>query len=239
MPLAQTGSRLLRKKRKSADPFSDKVTLLLRGTGSNNGTVITDESSFANSITRYGDTVTSTAKPGFSGGTSIYFDGSGNDFLELATTNLQFPGDFTIEAFVIINALATYHGIFDARKLATFAKYGFGIYNVSGTLRLDFVNDRSATRLTATSTSVPLNTLTHVAWTRSGAICRLFVNGIQDASTVSYSDPLVTGAEYWEVSSSAWIGRVLDPLSANMYCQIRVTKDVCRYTSTFTPPAGF
>jgi hypothetical protein len=145
---------------------------------------------------------------------------------------LTFGGDFTIEAWVYITSLATYHPILEGRSTGgSYSNYVFGIFNLGGTLRLDFVNAGGATGRSATTTSVPLNTWTHVAWVRSGGTTSYYVNGVKDATTNSYSASLAPA------SSNVLIGAVVDPYYFNGYIdELRVTNGIARYTTSFTPP---
>jgi hypothetical protein len=162
---------------------------------------------------------------------ALYFDGTGDYLSTRSGPHLTFGGDFTIEAWVYITSLVTYHPILEGRSANTYSNYVFGINNISGTLRLDFVNAGGATNRTATTTSVPLNTWTHVAWVRSGGITSYYVNGVKDATTNSYSASLAPA------SSNVLIGAVVDPYYFNGYIdELRVTNGIARYTTSFTPP---
>jgi hypothetical protein len=102
-PAAFGGSKAFIQKGGSApplvgDPDYDKVMLLLHGDGANNGTVFTDNSPSAKSPSAVvGNVKTVTAQSVF-GGSSIYFDGTG-DRLEYAATKDWGVGsdDFTVE----------------------------------------------------------------------------------------------------------------------------------------------
>lgn len=216
------------------DPDFASVSLLLHMDGSNGSTTFADSSSNALTVTANGNAQISTAQSKF-GGASALFDGSGDSLSTSTGALLQFgTGDFTVEAWVYITSAGSYHGLIDGRSSASFSNYTFGIYNLSGTLRLDHVNAGGAgTRLTGTSTSVALNTWTHVAWTRSSGVIACFVNGTKDATTVSYSSSLNPN------TTDILIGAVVDPQYFYGYIDdFRVTKGVARYTANFTPPTA-
>jgi hypothetical protein len=118
-------------------------------------------------------------------------------------------GDFTVESWIRITSLAVYHPILEGRTSASYTNYVFGIYNISGTLRMDFVNLGGATNRSATTTSVPLNTWTHVLWVRSGGITSFYVNSIKDATTNSYAGSLSPP------NTNILIGAAVDPLYFN------------------------
>ena len=86
-----------------------------------------------------------------------------------------------------------------------------------------------ATVITGTTT-VPLNTWTHIAVAKSGTSTKIFMNGSQQGSTYTDSNsyiqgPLTIGARF--DGTTAFYGNIDD---------LRVSKGVARYTTTFTPP---
>jgi hypothetical protein len=183
-----------------------------------------------NVLETVGNTQVSTTQKKYGTG-ALYFDGTGDYLSTRSSPHLTFGGDFTIEAWVYITSLATYHPILEGRSNIDYSNYVFGIYNISGTLRLDFVNAGGATGRTATTTSVPLNTWTHVAWVRSSGTTSYYVNGVKDATTNSYSASLAP------VSSNVLIGAVIDSFYFNGYIdELRITNGIARYTTNFTPP---
>ena len=217
----------------SFDEFYEYVTFLLHANGTNASTSFPDSSLYGRAVTVSGNAQVSTAQSKF-GGASAYFDGAG-DYLSVASSSaMQFEtGDFTIECWVYITNVGGYHGILDGRASASYSNYVFGIYNVSGTLRLDHVNSNGGTRLTASTTSVPLNTWTHIAWVRNGGTISCYVNGTKDATTVSYNAALNPAG------GTVYIGSVVDPQYLNGYIdELRITKGYARYTSNFTVPTG-
>jgi hypothetical protein len=214
------------------DPYFNQVSTLLHMDGSNGGTTFTDSSNNAITLTANGNANISTAQSKF-GGASVYFDGSG-DYLSAPSTKFTLAGDFTVEAWVYITSLGNYHTLIEARASANYSNYTIGLMNVSGTLRLDSVNAGGAgTRFTASSTSVPLNTWTHVALVRSNGKIRGFINGVQDATLINYS------GSYTPASGSVRIGAVVDPQYFYGYLDdLRITNGVDRYSSSFTPPSS-
>jgi hypothetical protein len=81
------------------------------------------------------------------------------------------------------------------------------------------------------TTTVSLNTWTHIAVTRSGTSLRLFVNGVLDgnvSNSQNFTDTNITiGRGVW--ASSEFEGYLDD---------FRVTKGYARYTSNFSPPTS-
>jgi len=102
----------------------------------------------------------------------------------------------------------------------------------SGRLALSYGIGGGNFQVTGTSTTVPLNTWTHVAVTRSGTTVRFFVNGVQDANT-----PTVSGTLH-NNPSPLYVG-VLNPGEGQYWLgnisNARVVKGVAVYTTGFTP----
>jgi hypothetical protein len=165
------------------------------------------------------------------GSASLKLNGS-TDYLQgIANADLNFTGDFTVEAWVYLTAPGSYHCLLEGRSGAAFQNYTFGIWNNAGVVRLDSVN--ASTRLTGSSTLVPLNTWCHVAWTRSGGIMMCFVDGVKDAATLSY------GTSMAPTGNAFYIGFIVDPTFFSGYIDdLRITKGVARYTANFTPPTS-
>ena len=116
-------------------------------------------------------------------GGSGYFDG--NDYLTVAGgSSLAFgSGDFSLEAFVYPTASGSAMKIYDARPNTTAGNYPVFERNASN-VAVFYVD---ATALITGTTVIPANTWTHVLVSRVSGNLRLFVNGVQDGSTVSNS----------------------------------------------------
>jgi hypothetical protein len=166
---------------------------------------------------------------------SIAFDGSGDYLTVPSSPNLAFgSGDFTVEAWVyltanIANAAGGYLADFRNNSTLNFA---LGFIGSGGVTKMyDYVNDNGATSTVGSST-VTLNTWHHVAWVRSGTTVTLYFNGTANGTmTTSYSQGptgVTIGARYTGITE--YITGYIDDL--------RITKGVARYTTTFTPPTA-
>ena len=209
------------------DRHFSNVSLLLHMDGANGSTTFTDNSANSYSITKYGTAAISTIQSQF-GGASAYFDGSGAR-LGLSSTAIDFgAGDFTAECWIYLNAnpSSSYGQIIGKHVAGISASW---IFNLDASRVLSFVWN-NAVNVLSTGTALNLSQWYHIAACRNGSTIRVYINGIQSASTtISYT---FSSATEFTVGSSA-----NDNANArlNAYIDdIRLTK-VARYTSNFTP----
>jgi len=206
------------------DAFFNLVTLLLPGNGTNgaqNNTFL-DSSTNNFTITRNGNTTQGTFSPFSQTGWGNFF-GSGNYIS--AASNSAFAlgtGDFTVEAWVYpTSAYTTFNYI-----LGVAVTDGLVFYVTGGNLVVRAYNTGD---LLSSSTIPQLNTWTHVAATRSGTTLRIFVNGVQTASTTN-STNFAQGAAYVGndgTNAAPWYGYISN---------FRLVKGTAVYTAAFTPP---
>jgi len=186
-----------------------------------------------NDLQTAGNTQISTAQSKF-GGSSIYFDGTG-DYLgsnaAASTSDLYAfgTGDFTIECWIRFDLVNTIQIIYDSRPSSTQGDYPTLYLNSNGTIRF-FAG--SVDRIT--SSGVSANTWYHLAVSRSGTSTRMFIDGTQTGST--YTD----STTYLNSSGRPWIGlNAFNTTTQGLSGYIddfRVTKGFARYTANFTPP---
>jgi hypothetical protein len=229
------------------DPYFANVSLLLKADGANNSTTIIDSSPNNLAISRLGNTKISTTQSKY-GGSSAYFDGSG-DYLSVAANNaFNFgTGDFCVESWVYLTNSNTAYQMVATIGWASGTKglqirygdAGFG-YKLQVTVQS---TPGAVVWSTAATQAAHRNTWVHLAFTRTSGVCRLFVNGIlqninnginpstypftsfTDASNVTGNIGLAVGAN--RIGSSELYGYLDD---------IRITKGFARYTTNFTPP---
>ena len=223
-----------------ADPYIGNVSLLLHGDGTNGSTTIVDSSPSPKTVTAFGDAQISTAQSKF-GGSSLAFDGT-NDYLSIPSNGaFNFgTGDFTIEAWIRLNAL----GSTDAYPGALWI-VGWGIQNSNtgfdfaiGSTALIFSLTDFATPTIRAAHGLSVNTWYHIAGTRSGTTVRTFIDG-QVLATATVSAALVasTNPTGIAVSAAEPTGSIFG--NFNGYIDdLRITKGVARYTANFTPPAA-
>jgi len=205
------------------DPDFANVSLLLHMDGSNGSTTFTDSSSNAVTVTAQGDAQISTAQSKF-GGASGLFDGNG-DYLSIpSSSDFDFgTGDFTVEAWVLRTSGVTFN-LFTSVNVGGFEFYMdlFGGWSVARPGQsLDYQSGASLTS----------NVWSHVALCRDATSIRVFVNGVISPTTQSNSISYNASSGGSTVTSSqrSLTGYIDD---------LRITKGVARYTTSFTPPTA-
>jgi len=180
-----------------------------------------------NDLITVGDARVSTSVTKYGTG-AMYFDGTGDYFqFPSSSQTLAFAtGDFTVECWV---NFATNNGTYNP----------FVRYDGSGTF--DFGYDYSVTQLKyngsgaiiAVSQTFTVGTWYHVALTRASGSSKLFVNGTQVGSTATGdTNNYASGA--FKVGGSSYSG---SHVMSGYIDDLRITKGIARYTTTFTPPS--
>jgi len=173
------------------------------------------------------------------GSASLAFDGTG-DYLVAPNNSIYAlgAGDFTIEAWVYTSASATTQAIC-AKETTNTNTLLFLVSNSSGNkIGVNLSSDGSTYGLTLTgSTTLSTSSWYHVAVVRNGSSTnniKLYVNGVQDGqgtfSGTIYNDTSSFTVGYRQPSSNLYFNGYIDDL--------RITKGLARYTTTFTPPTG-
>lgn len=209
-----------------ADAYADYVKLLMRFDGANNSTVFTDESPnhFVPVVT--GSPVISTTQSKF-GGSSLYLNGS--SWLTIGNTNrFTETGDFCIE-FWFYGPSNPYSGLVtQGSSYSVFNALTIMTHAGSGSYVGDVINGSFYWVMGGTNV-IPANTWTHVAYSRSGTTCRVFINGslveitTLAVNTLTCDTPLSIG---YGPTWGNCIGYIDD---------LRITVGVPRYTANFTP----
>lgn len=206
------------------DPAWASVSLLLDMNGSNGSTTFTDASTAAHSISVFGDAQVTTTSPKFGTG-ALLLDGNGDYLSVPSDTSLTFgTGDFTIEAWVRFNNVNTRQYIFSQRETGGFTLYLLADGRISALAPgLNAVTQASAT--------VVVDTWHHVALTRLGTSCNIWVDGVGSPTSTFVGLNGLSGTSYIGYRGSGTTelldGRIDD---------LRITKGVARYTADFTPP---
>jgi hypothetical protein len=223
------------------DPFWKYVILLLHGNGTNgaqNNTFI-DSSSNNYAITRSGAPTQGSVSP-FGPNWSNSFTGTSSNYLSVANnTALQFgTGDFTVECWVYVNALAaTSQGIIC--KWATNTGWELILAGTSSGTPNKFVfyigsgAGGPANNIVTGTTSAVANTWYHLAFTRSSGTLNLFVNGVLE-TTATGNTSNFTETNIVRFGTESGTNLLLNGYISNA----RLLKGTALYTDTFTPPTA-
>ena len=214
----------------SGDTYFPYTTLLLSG-GTSTSTFIADASTNNFALAIAGDTKPNNFNPYTPGYYSNYFDGTG-DYLTVPS-NAAFAmgsGDFTIEMWVYPVSIPTDTPLIDGRDGAGTAVKPCLFIQQSSNNFIYYVN--GGIRIQGGTPS--LKTWQHVALVRNSGSTKFYINGTQAGSTYTDTNNYLTCgyriAAFNDGSTSYCLNGYIDDL--------RITKGVARYTSTFTPPTS-
>jgi hypothetical protein len=159
---------------------------------------------------------------------SIAFDGSGDSLNTASNPAFGFgTGDFTVEYWVYPSLTGdSAQVIVDSRPSDSASPWLIG-HTTGGAIRY---YDGSTVR---TGGTMSANTWSHVAWSRSSNVNRIFLNGTQVSTYTATQDfgssrGLTIGSNVL-VSNEKFIGNIDD---------LRITKGFARYTANFTAPTA-
>jgi hypothetical protein len=202
------------------------TSLLINGT---DGSII--DASQTSALTLVGNTKSSTTQIKY-GNSSMYFDGAGDYVSIPSSTNFDFgTGDFTLETWANLSALSTNRVLID--KWSTGNVNSWQLYwRSSGTSIVFYVGSTIVVQ-DPNPSNIVVGEWNHIALSKSGTTVRLFINGIvvaTNTSSVSYTNtrPIGLGVQ---------LSTATNYLSGYMQ-DVRITKGLARYTTTFTPPAA-
>ena len=202
--------------------------------------LLTDNYSIVNStptplpVTIFGNTTISTAQYPTGMTRSIYFDGSGDYLTVPSSSAFAFgTGDFTIEYWIYSISFTTTPTVVDSRNTGV-SNNGYSDYFSSGGNFNLYLG--SATVFTSSS-AIPTSTWTHIAISRSGTSLRVFINGVQNGSTltnsINFSDTNLLIAV-----NRGTVANTINTAFFNGYVSnVRIVKGTAVYTGTFTPSA--
>ncbi len=210
------------------------TSLLLHMDGANDSTSFIDSSLTQKTVSPNGNVRISTAESKF-GGSSAYFDGTG-DYLQVATSaDLAFgTADFSLEGWFKVTNFASQRTLFDFRPIDNNGAYVFLAIRTTGALML-YVG--AADRIVSAASSVPINEWAHIACCRSAGTTRLFVNGAVVGTpwtdSTNYLVGSIFGCRIGRTSIVSYSEELLGYAD-----EIRITKGFARYTANFTPPSA-
>ena len=170
----------------------------------------------------------------------MYFDGDAYIKSDMGSELYGYTGPFTIEAWIYPTSISQYaNPIFNYGNSGSTGNdhFNFELLGSTGVLsaRWDQAYPVSATAASVT----PLNTWTHVAYTRDASnSVKIWINGTENASgtksgalPTSQANRTVIGSQTYSegTASRSYTGHISD---------LRVTKGLARYTSNFTAPTA-
>ena len=205
----------------AGDPFYSNVSLLLHCDGANGSTTFTDTSPTPKTVTAVGNAQVSTAQSKYGGasatfGSSSYLNLPSNSVFDYGT------GALTIEAWIYPTTATG--SIYSQRN-------GGGITFRVLNQKLSFFYGEGTASVTG-PTTIALNQWHHVALTRSGNSFQMWLNGVAEGSASAVSASMPAGIT---PRIAAALYATLEAFSGFMD-DVRITKGVARYSSTFTPP---
>ncbi len=183
----------------------------------------------------------------FSGTNYVYADDASGSKAAFGT------GDFTVEAWVRPTSANCTYGCAvvgnwaDGAAAPNYTNYtGWGLRinrTTSGNYGVMFGYSYSGAVGAGTYGLIPANTWTHIAVTRQANAVKVWVNGVQQGTTTTVTNSIGSGigaivlgntdgtsaAKSSGGSSTGFVGQI---------DEVRITKGVARYSSTFTPPAA-
>lgn len=211
----------------------NQTTLLLKSIGANTQQNYTflDSSTNNYTVTRNGDVTQGSFSPfGIDDGKwSAYFDGTGDYITVPSNAAFAFgTGDFTMEAWVYQTQRNTLSDI------CSMHNYGVGadmLWSINSSGNLYFQISSSAPGAQTSSSTVPLNTWTHIAIIRVNGLVKQYINGVE-ASSGAYATSISSTINFS-------IGSPANGNSAGTFygyiSNVRVVKGTAVYTSEFTP----
>lgn len=182
-----------------------------------------------NDVETIGDVRVSSAVSKF-GGSSMYFDGTGDCLAMPTSVNFAFPNNssWTVETWINSSSYSTYRCIFSNRSGGT----GIALYVGSGAEGSGLVF-ASNTAVFAAGGTLSNNVWHHIAYVRDNNTVRAYLDGVLVVTA--------TDSRTYAASTSATIGAAdtsgTQPFLGYMQ-DFRVTKGIARYTANFTPPTS-
>ena len=161
-------------------------------------------------------------------GGSAYFDGTGDYLITPTDTAFNFgTGDFTIECWVYLtNSSATTQTIMGVDLSASTNSIQVWYNNTANKITFNVYGDPAF----VSSSTVSINSWTHLAFTRASGTFKMFINGNQEASgsmTNNFANnKFVVGRGYATIDAEYFYGYLSN---------LRVIKGTAVYTANFIP----
>jgi hypothetical protein len=179
-----------------------------------------------NDLETVGNAQISTTQSKF-GGSSMYFDGTGDYLYRANNPNVLGSGDWTIEGWYYQAGGSGYRVFVSTRTAAdggAAATVFFGLFNNV----LFYDGSTSGGISIVGGTSISASTWNHVALVRYGSTVTMYLNGVSQGTATDSNN---------KSNADLWVGGQNTLYYLNGYIDdLRITKGIARYTSNFTPP---
>ena len=204
------------------------TVLMLHLDGANSGTVFPDSSLKNKTMVRGGTYVTTTGykKFGTAGGACNQITDC--IYVSAATADPDFTfgtGDFTVDFWAY--PLSVSVGImYDHRPNAN------GLYPCIYLAASNALTYYFNTAAAITGGAVPVNTWSHIALVRASGVTKLYLNGLQTGSSFTDANNYPGAANRPVIHND---GYTVNTYFAGVLDEVRVSKGIARWTTTFTP----
>jgi hypothetical protein len=190
------------------------------------------DAAMMNNMETVADAKLSTAISKF-GGSSMSFDGTGDQLTLPITPQTSLGPTFTIESWIYLTNTTGSKAIY-GYSVANTSLYGYFIFYASGTNLGFYVRPSTGgSEVGLLAGTLSATTWTHVAVSVNNNSCRLYINGTQVGSTTT-----VAATTYTPVYSTVGADMVQSYPMNGYIDDLRITKGYARYTSNFTPPTS-
>jgi len=220
----------------SCDPCL--TALLLHGDGADGATAFPDSSASAHASTPFGDAQVDTTRRRLGSG-AIQLDGA-DDYVAIPYDTAQFDwwtADHTIDMWVynVSNGPPSPPMPLQVGHMQTDSDGNYWSFGTNPSGKAEFYyysfSPNAQHRVTGTTT-IPLNTWTHLAMVQSGGTITVYVNGVAEASGA------ISGTNLLDASVDLVVGKYYNTSFHGDIDELRVSHGVARWTANFTPPTA-
>jgi hypothetical protein len=164
---------------------------------------------------------------------SIDLDGTGDWILIRDSQELDFgSGDFTFECWLYWTLASTTALVSKRPTTATFPPIAIRLASGGGFNFYASAGSSFNVNITLSNGTITTNTWNHIAFTRNGSTFTAWINGVSRGTATS-TITLVKNTASMSIGAFAADGT---NAIRGFFDEVRITKGVARYTSTFTPP---
>lgn len=219
-----------------SDPYFSSVVLLAHMNGS--GASFVDSSSYARTLTAFGNSTQTTGQK--FGSACGSFDGTGDYVTAADSSDFAFgSGDFTIEGWINTSSIAAGNKVVLGQWTSgAGANQSWLVERDTATLNFYWSSSGSAQAAGSPKAIGTLTTTTwiHFAVVRSGTSLMCFLNGTQTGTPRNIgTDSLFDSNRTVDIGGYSFSG---GSDFEGLLDDIRITKGVARYTSNFTAPTA-